>query len=50
MPKLAGSATTWQNLTLPHTTAFVAELPAGPARNVKRYVNAVFAAARASRR
>ena len=50
MPKLAGSATTWQNTTLPGTTAVVAELPAGPARNVARYVNAVFAAARAARR
>ena len=46
MPQLAGSATTWQNTTLKGTTAFVAELPAGPARNVQRYVRAVFAAAR----
>jgi protein MpaA len=48
MPQLAGSATTWQNNTLKGTTAFVAELPAGPARNVQRYVRAVLAAARAS--
>ena len=47
MPQLPGSATTWQNNTLKGTTAFVAELPAGPARNVERYVRAVFAAARA---
>jgi protein MpaA len=46
MPQLAGSATTWQNTTLKGTTAFVAELPAGPARNVERYVRAVFAASR----
>jgi protein MpaA len=47
MPQLAGSAITWQNNTLRGTTAFAAELPAGPARNVQRYVRAVFAAARA---
>ena len=46
MPQLAGSATTWQNNTLEGTTAFAAELPAGPARNVTRYVRAVLAAAR----
>jgi protein MpaA len=46
MPQLAGSATTWQNTTLADTTAFVAELPAGPARDVQRYVRAVFAASR----
>jgi len=46
MPQLAGSATTWQNNTLKGTTAFVAELLAGPARNVQRYVRAVFAASR----
>lgn len=46
MPQLAGSAITWQNNTLKGTTAFAAELPAGPARNVERYVRAVFAASR----
>jgi protein MpaA len=46
MPQLAGSAISWQNNTLKGTTAFAAELPAGPARNVARYVRAVFAASR----
>jgi protein MpaA len=48
MPRLAGSATSWQNATLRGTTAFVAELPAGPATasQVARYVHAVLAAAR----
>jgi murein peptide amidase A len=50
MPQLAGSATSWQNNTLRGTTAFVAELPAGPAVNVPRYVRAVLAAARVTRR
>ena len=48
MPQLAGSAVTWQNNTLKHSTAFAAELPAGqpaPAA-VTRYVRAVLAAAR----
>jgi protein MpaA len=49
MPQLAGSAISWQNNTLPGTTAFAAELPAGPARDVPRYVRAVLAAARATR-
>ena len=31
MPQLAGSAISWQNNTLPGTTAFAAELPAGTA-------------------
>ena len=47
MPQLAGSAISWQNNTLPDTTAFAAELPAGqpsPAA-VTRYVPAVLAAA-----
>jgi murein peptide amidase A len=48
MPQLAGSAISWQNNTLPGTTAFAAELPAGPARDVPRYVRAVLAAARAA--
>jgi murein peptide amidase A len=48
MPQLAGSAIAWQNNSLPGTTAFAAELPAGepgPAA-VARYVRAVLAAAR----
>ena len=50
MPRLAGSATAWQNATLHGTTAFVAELPAGQPGSaaVARYVRAVLAAARAS--
>lgn len=51
MPQMAGSAVSWQNNTLPDTTAFAAELPAGqpdPAA-VARYVRAVLAAARAAR-
>lgn len=48
MPQLAGSAVSWQNNTLRGTTAFAAELPAGPARDVPRYVRAVLAAARAA--
>jgi protein MpaA len=49
-PQLPGSATAWQNNTFRRTTAFVAELPAGPpgAAAVARYVRAVLAAARAS--
>jgi murein peptide amidase A len=50
MPQLDGSAVSWQNNALPGTTAFAAELPAGPARDVPRYVSAVLAAARAIRR
>ena len=46
MPQLAGSAISWQNNTLKGTTAFAAELPAGPARDVPRYVRAVLAASR----
>jgi hypothetical protein len=48
MPQLAGSSVTWQNNTLHGTTAFAAELPAGPASpaQVARYVRAVLAAAR----
>jgi protein MpaA len=46
MPQLAGSAISWQNNALPGTTAFAAELPAGPATHVARYVRAVLAAAR----
>jgi protein MpaA len=49
MPQLAGSAISWQNNTLPGTTAFAAELPAGrPAlAQVGEYVRAFLAAARA---
>src|SRR6266581_2033863 len=48
MPQLAGSAISWQNNTLPGTTAFAAELPAGQpsAAQISRYVRAVLAAAR----
>jgi hypothetical protein len=40
-----GSAVGWQNLTLPNTSAFVVELPAGslPASAVGCYANAVVA-------
>ena len=50
MPKLAGSAISWQNTALPGTTAFAAELPAGqPSRSaVARNVRAVLAAGRTS--
>ena len=48
MPQLAGSAISWQNNTLHGTTAFAAELPAGPALDVSRYVRAVLTAARAA--
>jgi murein peptide amidase A len=50
LPPIGGSATAWQNRTLPGTTAFVAELPAGmpAAARVPRYVRAVLAAARAA--
>jgi protein MpaA len=47
MPQLAGSAIAWQNNSLPGTTAFAAELPAGeptPAA-IARYVRAILAAA-----
>jgi murein peptide amidase A len=48
MPQLAGTAISWQNNTLPGTTAFAAELPAGQpsAVQVARYLRAVLAAAR----
>ena len=48
MPQLSGSAISWQNNTLPGTTAFAAELPAGPATpaEITRSVRAVLAAAR----
>ncbi|HZC28914.1 MAG TPA: M14 family metallopeptidase, partial [Gaiellaceae bacterium] len=47
LPPLAGSAIDWQNHRLPGTTAFAAELPAGPARlpAIARYVRAVLAMA-----
>ncbi len=49
MPQLAGSAISWQNNTLPGTTAFAAELPAGQPTPVEiaRYVKAILATARA---
>ena len=48
LPALRGSAIDWQNHRLPGTTAFAAELPAGPAspRAVERYVRAVLALGR----
>jgi murein peptide amidase A len=48
LPALPGSAIDWQNHRLPATTAFAAELPAGPAsaRAVARYVRAVLAVGR----
>jgi protein MpaA len=48
MPQLPGSAISWQNNTMPGTTAFAAELPAGKPgpQAVARYVRAVLAAAR----
>ena len=48
MPGLAGSAISWQNNTLPGTTAFAAELPIGQPTisQVARYARAVLAAAR----
>jgi murein peptide amidase A len=48
LPPLPGSAIDWQNHRLPGTTAFAAELPAGPAgpRAVARYVRAVLAVGR----
>lgn len=48
LPALAGSAIDWQNHALPGTTAFAAELPAGPAGSVAvgRYVRAVLAMGR----
>jgi murein peptide amidase A len=48
LPALPGSAIDWQNHGLPGTTAFAAELPAGPAsaRALARYVRAVLAVGR----
>ena len=50
LPPLGGSAIDWQNHALPGTTAFAAELPAGPASPaaVARYVRAVLAAGRSA--
>lgn len=50
LPPLGGSAIDWQNHVLPGTTAFAAELPAGPASPaaVARYVRAVLAAGRSA--
>ena len=52
LPPLDGSAISWQNHTLPGTTAFAAELPAGElsAAAVARDVAAVLAIARGPRR
>jgi protein MpaA len=48
LPPIRGSVIDWQNHRLPGTTAFAAELPAGPAspRAVERYVRAVLAVGR----
>jgi murein peptide amidase A len=48
LPALAGSAIDWQNNRLVGTTAFAAELPAGPASApaIERYVRAVLAMGR----
>jgi protein MpaA len=48
MPRLAGTSVTWEYATLPGTTAFAAELPAGPpsAAALRRYVRAVLVAGR----
>jgi protein MpaA len=47
LPPLAGSAVSWQNHTLAGTTAFAAELPAGPpsSQATARYARAVIALA-----
>jgi murein peptide amidase A len=51
LTRYPGSAASWQDGRLPHTTAFVVELPPGPAppAAVARYVRAVQAAARTQR-
>jgi protein MpaA len=43
LPREPGSVVGWENHTLPHTTAFVVELPTGslPSRAVRRYADAV---------
>ena len=48
LKRYRGSATTWENNTMPGTTAFVVELPAGPvsAAAAQRYAHAVLAVAR----
>lgn len=48
LPALPGSAIDWQNHRLPGTTAFAAELPAGPPsrRAVERYARAVLVVGR----
>ena len=48
MPQLVGGAISWQNNPLHGTTAFAAELPAGPpsAAEIARVVRAVLVAAR----
>ncbi|MHB8643455.1 MAG: DUF2817 domain-containing protein [Gaiellaceae bacterium] len=49
LPRYPGSAASWENRVLPHSTAFVVELPAGPLppAAVARHVRAVLAIARA---
>ncbi len=46
LPHYRGTATSWQNLTLPRSTAFVVELPAGPLgrANARRHARAAIAA------
>jgi murein peptide amidase A len=48
LPPLAGSAISWQNHTLPGTTAFAVELPAGASsiQATARYARAILAVAR----
>ena len=43
LPRYHGSAATWENHRLPEATAFVVELPAGPAsgEQLRGYVRAV---------
>jgi protein MpaA len=43
----AGSGIGWENTTIPGSTAFAVELPAGPLAAVDRYARAVLAVARA---
>jgi len=48
LPRYGGSATTWENATLPGKTAFVVELSAGPLTSAQaaRFASAVLAVAR----
>jgi hypothetical protein len=47
LPPYYGTATRWENHTMPGTTAFVVELPAGPmpAAAVRRHARAVLTVA-----